>query len=623
MKKKHRLYLILVLLGVLVAVSTFFLLESYIIPLIGSGTSGEYSSGSATFNIVVSVQTIAISLAAGILVGLVSVLYPALKATQVDIVDSLTPTRVSHTKEHMVRERGVSRRLITYGIVISGVSAFMFFVLPSAFTTGNTTSMSMLFLGMMVSLLIGFTFIGLGVLVPGIERLLTHIIRPITRRINDIVAMYLRKHRRRNTLTAIMYSISIAFILFLSTMLTVQTEYRATTLRAEIGTDLSLVSTTSSIASSFRPVTSETPIWINDTELIPKIKEIDGVVDITRVSHENHPNGSSTVRMGDLMEFETVSASVYAVDTNFPNVTYFDIASFTAGDDSAFETINKVENTTIISEGAAKRLNVNVGDHVTIKVQRNLASGIEVSNTVLRVVAIANDMPAFSNFVNSESGYSDVLVSQHTYALIFDLYEDQDIDRTDKSELEDYVEPVERLLIKTTSSEAAKSVGRILTASYGVKEDVNVRVTEEEIESAEESLESLQLFFTIALGFGMIIAFFGLTASCYTTIQESIPEIGIMKSIGLDRKHITNIFMFESIILTLASGLAGLVVGYLTGLSLIAQQAIYAEQPLPLFIPWTELALVIIASILIGAIGARIPSRTTTKKTTAEILRMR
>ena len=229
----------------------------------------------------------------------------------------------------------------------------------------------------------------------------------------------------------------------------------------------------------------------------------------------------------------------------------------------------------------------------------------------------------FSGFQERESGFSDVLVSQHTYALIFDIYEDQDIDRTDKSELEDYVEPVDRLLIKTTSTDAARRVARTLRISYSAREDVNVLVTEEEIEEIQQGLLMLQLFFTIALGFGMIIALFGLTASCYTTIRESIKEIGIMKSLGLKRKHITNIFVCESIILTMAAGLSGMFVGYLTGLSLIAQQAIFTEQPLPLYIPWSELALVIVASIVIGAIGAWIPSRMISKKTTAEILRIR
>lgn len=631
-KKKHVLRLVLleatiisvigtvfgVIFGLFVSLALLFILMSGGIPFLG---------GSVTFDIIVTIQTIVLSASAGISVGLVSAIYPALKVTRVNIVDSLMPMRGSPTKGRVIRERGVSRNLIMYGITISGVSGVVFFIFPTAFITGDLSVIGILFLSLLLSLLLGFDLIGLGGLVPSVERVLTRIIRPFTRRINDVVAMYLKKHRRRNTLTAIMYSVSIAFILFLSTMLTIQTLYNEDAVRADIGTDIALVSTTSSIeGAQFGPSMSrntETPIWINDTELVPKIKKIDGVVDITRVSPENHPNGSSTVTMGDLVLFETVSASVYAVDTDFPNVTYFDIAKFTEGNVSAFKTINKVENTTIISEGAAKRLHVHVGDRVRIEVVRNLATGKEVFTTELQIVALASDMPAFPGFQDRESGFSDVLVSQHTYALIFNLYEDQHIDKTKKSELEDYVEPVDRLLIKTINSRAARDVGRTLRISYSAREKVNVLVTEEEIESVQRGLQTLQLFFTIALGFGMIIALFGLTASCYTTIQESIREIGIMKSIGLKRKHITNIFMFESIILTMAAGLAGAFVGYFTGLSLIAQQSIFTEQPLPLYIPWRELTLVIIASIIIGAFGAWIPSRSISKRTTAEILRMR
>ena len=327
--------------------------------------------------------------------------------------------------------------------------------------------------------------------------------------------------------------------------------------------------------------------------------------------------------MGDLILFEDVSASVYAVDADFPNKTYFDLARFTEGDVQAFKVINEVENTTIISEGAAKRLQVHVGEKVRIESSRNLATGREVFTTELTVVALASDMPAFSGFQERESGFSDVLVSQTTYALIFNLYEQQDIDRTDSEELKDYVEPVDRLLIQTTTSEASRNVAKILRQSYSARDDLDVIVVVEEVEEVQRSLATLQLFFTISLGFGMIIALFGLTASSYTTIQESIREIGIMKSVGLKRKHITNIFMFESIILTMAAGLSGTFVGYFTGLSLIAQQSIFTEQPLPLYIPWLELGLVIVASIIIGAIGAWIPSRMISKKNTAEILRMR
>ncbi|WP_287585290.1 ABC transporter permease [Candidatus Borrarchaeum sp.] len=633
-KKKHiyRLVIleavIIAVLGTVVGVVLGFLLSLGLLYLLTAGGL-QFLVGSVTLQIIVTPTTIAMSIVAGIAVGLISSIYPAMKVTRVNIVDSLTPMRGTPTYQRVVRERGVSSKLITYGFIISGVSGFVFFIFPTAFITMDLSVIGTLFLGMMLALLLGFDLIGLGGLVPSVEKLLVRIIRPFTRRINDVVAMYLKKHRRRNTLTAIMYSVSIAFILFLSTMLTVQTLYNIDAVRAEVGTDLALVSTTSSVRGAgfgggFGPgTTSDIPIWINDTDLVPKIKEINGVVAITRVSPENHPNGSSTVRMGDLIMFEDVSASVYAVDADFPNVTFFDIARFTEGDVQAFKTINEVENTTIISEGAAKRLQVHVGDKVRIQSTRNLATGREVLTTELTVVALASDMPAFSGFQERESGFSDVLVSQTTYALIFNLYEEQDIDRTHSGELEDYVEPVDRLLIQTTTSEASRSVALNLRRSYSAREGLNVIVVVEEIEEVQRSLLTLQLFFTIALGFGMVIALFGLTASCYTTIQESIREIGIMKSVGLKRKHITNIFMFESIILTMAAGLSGTFVGYFTGLSLIAQQSIFTEQPLPLYIPWLELGLVIVASIIIGAIGAWIPSRIISKKNTAEILRMR
>ena len=102
MEKKHRLYLILVLLGVLMVVSAFFLLEGYIIPLIGGGTNGESSSESSTFNIVISVETIAISVAAGILVGVISVLYPALKVTRVNIVEVTSPPTIGAATRFMI-----------------------------------------------------------------------------------------------------------------------------------------------------------------------------------------------------------------------------------------------------------------------------------------------------------------------------------------------------------------------------------------------------------------------------------------------------------------------------------------------------------------------------------------
>ena len=636
-KKKHIYRLVILeavliaVLGTIVGVALGFLLSIGLLSILTAG-GFQFLVGSATLQIIVTPTTIAISIVAGIAVGVISSIYPAIKVTRVNIVDSLMPMRGNPTTQRVVRERGVSRSLITYGLIISGVSGFVFFVFPTAFITGDLSVIGTLFLAMMLALLLGFDMIGLGGLVPSVEKALVRIIRPFTRRINDVVAMYLKKHRRRNTLTAIMYSVSIAFILFLSTMLTVQTLYNVDAVRADVGTDLALVSTTSTVQGAgfggggpFGPGTtsSDIPIWINDTKLVPEIKEINGVVDITRVSPENHPNGSSTVRMGDLILFEDVSASVYAVDTDFPNVTFFDIARFTEGDVQAFKTINEVQNTTIISEGAAKRLQVHVGDKVRIESTRNFATGKQVLTTELRVVALASDMPAFSGFQDRESGFSDVLVSQTTYALIFDLFEDQDIDKTDREELKDYIEPVDRLLIRTTTPEASKNVAKALRSSYSAREELNVLVVVEEVEEVQQGLLTLQLFFTISLGFGMIIALFGLTASSYTTIQESIREIGIMKSVGLKRKHITNIFMFESIILTMAAGLSGTFVGYFTGLSLIAQQSIFTEQPLPLYIPWLELGLVIVASIVIGAIGAWIPSRMISKKNTAEILRMR
>jgi putative ABC transport system permease protein len=99
------------------------------------------------------------------------------------------------------------------------------------------------------------------------------------------------------------------------------------------------------------------------------------------------------------------------------------------------------------------------------------------------------------------------------------------------------------------------------------------------------------------------------------SVTERRHEIGLRRALGGKRKDILLQFLFESIVLTSAGGLTGLVVGI--GAAIIVRKATNS----PIALSWEPLVLAVVLSLLIGLLFGLIPARRAAKMPPVQALR--
>jgi len=124
--------------------------------------------------------------------------------------------------------------------------------------------------------------------------------------------------------------------------------------------------------------------------------------------------------------------------------------------------------------------------------------------------------------------------------------------------------------------------------------------------SAAASVDTLLNLLYVLLLFSVIVAVLGIINTLALSIVERTREIGLLRAVGLRRRQLTGVITVEAI----ATAVFGAVLGCLLGLGLgIAMQRGLRSQGLDLLaIPWSTIAIVLVASVVVGIIAAVLPS---------------
>lgn len=144
------------------------------------------------------------------------------------------------------------------------------------------------------------------------------------------------------------------------------------------------------------------------------------------------------------------------------------------------------------------------------------------------------------------------------------------------------------------------------------KEDIRLMYQEKEItiddaiskiNFMQEMTERQSFLMELILSFTIIISIFGLVSNMYAIMLERKFEIGILRSMGMKTRNVRNMFLVESLIILLSSGILGTVIGTYVGYLLETNMALMTEMPVIFKIPVDTLLRVFIISISVGFLG--------------------
>ncbi|WP_426750635.1 ABC transporter permease [Myxococcus sp. Y35] len=258
-------------------------------------------------------------------------------------------------------------------------------------------------------------------------------------------------------------------------------------------------------------------------------------------------------------------------------------------------------NTVLLFEKQAKRLNVQVGESVTLAAQTMRGT----SNTVdARVAAIAADMGMLSDFGIFVP--SDTLRSLYQFksdtagALLLYLKDIQQV-------------PVVQARLRKTLADAGHVVMDHDPRAFFMKfETVNreawtgqrldITNWEDEISFITWTLTALNSLTGVLIFVLMVIIAVGIMNTLWIAIRERTREIGTLRAIGMQRTRVLLMFVFEAMLL----GVLGTLAGAGTGLAvclIVNALAVHVPEVVAVFIMSDTLKLAVHPSSVVGAMA--------------------
>ncbi len=561
--------------GIAVGVGASYVAAKVLPPLFGLG--------GLTVPVVVSFATVRLVLLAGVALSALSAALPGLRAMRIAIVDGLDPMRRGGVPK--AAEEGSARgRLVASGLAVAVASALVFFLLPAAYLTGDTSMMGAAGLVLLIVMLGGFSFAGLGLL-PLLRRLFARPVALLGETPADLAQKNVARYERRYFASSVLLTIASAFVFFAASLVQLYDDAKGEFVERQLGADILI-----HLMRSDR-LDIDAPLAAMDG-----IASFASIRTAKPVSDEGFAN---SVVAADLVASEPISISLYGASPSFVDTILTQHLQCEEGSepfakmaaDPGPEGAPGVPPPVIISMSLARYLDVHVGDQL----QLDLRLGGSKANERAQIVGVCSKVPGLLSFrarVVNPVG-SGVLMSANTYKALT------------KSVPQDSLLAMYYVKAKGPSIPVVRRIRDQLSTSHSI---IAQSVADEESQ-AEDLYRTTQALGILLLGVSLSIAAFGLIAAMATTVMERKFEIGVLGAVGLRKKGILRMLAAEALLLTWPAGIVGTFVGWLLAYLFASQTTSLYEIPVHPAVPWLLVVVNLVVCTVVGVIAAWIPAR--------------
>ncbi len=573
---------------------------------------------------VIQPQTVILAFSIGSIVSLVISLFPALKTAKIDIIKSITPFHKKEEGWEVKKEGSMNVRIFLIGSALATIGMLVFILLPTVFVSGDMMMIAGLFIGLIAAILIGMVFASVGI-IPIIQSLLIGAITPLIKRYAHIIKISLKRNRRRNTSTIVMFAISFSFIFFITSVTEMESQNLSTNLRFQYGSDLVLIN--QGINPETNAITLDTIQELNSIDEIDEIAiSLYNMFDITSVLsilfdfsegggfdedsiddaflnifefYTEQAEEKYQVKAGDLANFDNIEVGFIGIEKNYYELMDNDLmiwSSPQSGFNYSFSQVFRENNTCIIAKSLATVFGINdVGEYVRLTFYNPQIQNDPGNITLFRVVGISGGMPGFYNFRTTEATAEGggIMVSLENYMRLMNVKDQWNAKMiVDKAfiKLKDDSE--------VTIEDTKEDIRDISTGKDYFLDDAITKV--KIMQSMFERQSSLM---EVVLWFAIVIAIFGLVSTMYAIMLERKFEIGILRSMGMKTKNVRNLFLIESLIIMLSSGTMGTLIGTYCAYLMETNLGLLTEMPIVFAIPLDVLFRVFSLSIFFGILG--------------------
>jgi putative ABC transport system permease protein len=136
-------------------------------------------------------------------------------------------------------------------------------------------------------------------------------------------------------------------------------------------------------------------------------------------------------------------------------------------------------------------------------------------------------------------------------------------------------------------------------------------------QQASSQIDSLVRLVFGLLGVAVVIAVFGITNTLSLSVLERTREIGLLRAVGMSRRQLRRSISWESVLIALLGAILGMALGLFFAWAVITA---LDDEILRLTIPWSQVALSILAAAFAGVIAALIPAWRASRKDILEAI---
>ncbi|MFC7493375.1 MULTISPECIES: ABC transporter permease [unclassified Nocardioides] len=136
---------------------------------------------------------------------------------------------------------------------------------------------------------------------------------------------------------------------------------------------------------------------------------------------------------------------------------------------------------------------------------------------------------------------------------------------------------------------------------------VTVKNQAEFSQEQREPIDQFVLMIFALLGLALIIAVLGIVNTLALSVIERTREVGLLRAIGLNRRQLRRMITLESVVIAVLGALLGVILGIGFGIALM--YAVRDEGLEVISVPFVQLAVFLVLSVVIGVLAAVFPAR--------------
>ncbi|KAL4454907.1 hypothetical protein ABPG74_006289 [Tetrahymena malaccensis] len=580
------------------------------IPLLMIVSDQLESAVGALISIYPTKNAIIFGLCLGVLIPLVSSIIPIKQALQQTLSIAIDQQRSKSQAvkiEIDVEGKSFPWGVISFALISSMFGVSIYYLLPLALLSFDFALLINIFFWILIGLLVGCILLALNVQYL-IERFVVNLcFFWVKSAIKTIVIKNLATHRLKNRRTAIIYGLSIAFVIFVWTAMTVQIESADFVTRQSRGAYMTVQNTNSNYLSvpTFEKIIKEK---LNNCVISHSWQ----TVNLNRYLNEKGYHRTFLTHFGKVYE---VYPYVVGISPNFLDTTFreeFEETVLSSGTDLDVvrELYTPRGSQSMILGQTYQKVFYNSIDH------ENPLLNIAYNHTgslafLTRVSAISKQMPGLTYSGLPSVNRQNIAISLPQYMnIIGDL-----IDSSDDI-------PMQKLLFKFHDS-CRQQLYDTLTQEINMQRlEATVWDYNDTLSTTLQQKKLINIIFTVICVIVMILSFFSLVSSMTANILEQTKEIAVLRAVGITTFRMKTIYFFEAFTLVFSSCIIGTVVGVAIGFTMSIQRALFTDLPIQFVFPYMMLAVMSVASLICAFFSTILPTTKILKSQIAQIIRI-